>query len=705
MAEIVKDERFRLAERYVEETAVSVFLTGKAGTGKTTFLRHIAEHTAKRFVVLAPTGVAAINACGSTIHSFFSLPLCPYLPDVPELRTEYAMPDSYRHLRKEKIRIIRTLDLLIIDEVSMVRADLLDAVDMTLRRYRRSEAPFGGVQLLLIGDAGQLSPVVTEAERPFLAKVYPSPYFFHSQALQRLPYVTIELETIYRQSDRDFIDILNGIRDNRITESQLRLLNTRVMPVPGEAGDWIRLTTHNRQADDVNATRMAALPSETWTFNARIEGDYPESLYPADPFLTLKEGAQVMFIRNDPDGAFYNGKIGWVRDIDEDQILITDTEGTEVTTGRMTWENLQYGLDDTSGEISQTVMGSFSQFPLRPAWAITIHKSQGLTFDHVIIDAARSFAFGQVYVALSRCRSLEGIILTSPIDRDQLFNDTTVAAYHASFPSEQSVRTALPACRQQYLLQQMQACFNFETLRRLLFTLRKRWREQLEDLYPTQLGSLDTMAHQVLGMEEVATKFRTQLARIHGDETKVTQRLRQAAGYFKPQMEGLALRPLLSVEIDNKAIRKQVDNVAQELIPQWDMHCQTLTEIDENGFSADRCHQIRVETLLGEQRRKRTSKAKATKPETPKVETRDIYSDNRHPELVEALSAWRRERARAEQVPAYYILHQRVLLTIADMAPASEKELLSVPGFGPGLFARYGEDLLKLIAAKTDATP
>ena len=250
---IEKDSLFAIAERYVENTSLSIFLTGKAGTGKTTFLKYIVENTSKRCVVLAPTGVAAVNAHGSTIHSFFSLPLCPYLPDVPELRTEYQMPEQYRRLRKDKIKIIRTLDLLIIDEISMVRADLLDAVDMTLRRYRRNTKPFGGIQLLMIGDAQQLSPVVTEAERPFIERVYKSSYFFNSKALGQVPYITIELQTVYRQSDVGFLNILNAIRDSRISGEQLRQLNSRVNAP--YADDWIRLTTHNWQADGINTAK------------------------------------------------------------------------------------------------------------------------------------------------------------------------------------------------------------------------------------------------------------------------------------------------------------------------------------------------------------------------------------------------------------------------------------------------------------------
>ena len=505
-----KDELFALAEQYVEHTSVSVFLTGKAGTGKTTFLREIVDKTIKRCVVLAPTGVAAVNAQGSTIHSFFSLPLCPYLPDVPELQTEYQLPEQQRRLRKDKIKIIRTLDLLIIDEISMVRADLLDAVDMMLRRYRHSSKPFGGVQLLMIGDAQQLSPVVTEAERPYIERVYPSPYFFYSNALRQLPYVTIELQAIYRQADREFIDILNGVRNARLTPGMLQRLNSRVQAPAGS--DWIRLTTHNAQADSINLSRLEALPGGDRSFGALVEGDFPSSLFPASEQLTLKDGARVMFIRNDRDGRFYNGKLGTVVAMDEDKVTVVTDDGDDIPVERATWDNLQYSLNESSGEIVQEVKGSFHQFPLRLAWAITIHKSQGLTFDHVIIDAGAAFAYGQVYVALSRCRTLDGISLARPITRSLLYADADVSAFNAAFPSPESVVAALDGYRQDYELEQRCACFDFSDLRRLVYSLRKIWRDSLATTYPTQLAKLEIAASEVAECEQVAERFRKQLA-------------------------------------------------------------------------------------------------------------------------------------------------------------------------------------------------
>ena len=690
METILKDRLFDLAEQYVEETSVSLFLTGKAGTGKTTFLRYIVQKTSKRCVVLAPTGVAAVNAQGSTIHSFFSLPLSPYLPDVPELKTEYQLPEQQRRLKKEKIKIIRTLDLLIIDEISMVRADLLDAVDMTLRRYRRSSKPFGGVQLLMIGDARQLSPVVTEAERPFLCRVYPSPYFFHSKALQQLPYLTIELQTIHRQEDASFIEILNGIRDARVTPQLLARLNTRVGAPAGE--DWIRLTTHNAQADEINSSRMDDLPGETTVFPSEVEGDFPEKLYPAASELSLKEGARVMFIRNDSEGRFYNGKLGTIRSIGTDSITVTDDDGSDILLERVEWENLQYALNETTGEIVQEVKGVFRQFPLRPAWAITIHKSQGLTFDHVVVDAGAAFAYGQVYVALSRCRSLEGISLTNPISAHLLLSDAEVSAFNASFPAQHTLEEALPAYQHEYELNLVCACFDFEDLRHQVLTLRKIWRESaLAGLYSAMAEKLERDAATLVDLGEVAGKFRRQLRALGNDKVRRDERIAKACDYFIPLLEGLELEKILAVEVDNAEVRKRLKNVSSDLLPQLRVHLDTLREVKAEGFDARMFRALRLAALLEEGSRSHKTRKKAE-------EARDIYNDNRHPELVEALIAWRREKARELGVPAYVVLHQKTLLGIADAKPDSRAQLLAVFGFGPELWKKYGMEILKVLS-------
>ncbi|MBR1578124.1 MAG: AAA family ATPase [Bacteroidales bacterium] len=696
MNDLQRDPLFDLAEKYVEETSVSLFLTGKAGTGKTTFLRYIVEKTSKRCVVLAPTGVAAINARGSTIHSFFSLPLCPYLPDVQELRNEYQMPERYRRLRKDKVLILRTLDLLVIDEVSMVRADLMDAVDMTLRRVRRSTEPFGGVQLLMIGDARQLSPVVREEERPFLERVYPSPYFFHSKALQQLPYVTLELQKVYRQEDSDFVEILNAVRDARISAGMLQRINARVGAPAGE--DWIRLTTHNHQADSENAARLAALPGDAARLEALVEGEYPEGLYPAAASLELKPGARVMFIRNDPEGRYYNGKLGTVAVLEEDIVRVLADSGEETAVDRQEWQNLQYTLDERSGEIRQEVKGTFRQFPLRPAWAVTVHKSQGLTFDHVVIDIGSAFAFGQVYVALSRCRTLEGISLVRPVRRDLLLSDADVTAFNDAFPAPGQVADALAGHRAAFTLALQCACFSFGTLLREVYYLRKIWRDSLGSLYPAQLERLESAARDLSETEEVAGRFRSQLQSLRNDADRTTERIGQACAYFLPRLETLGLDLFFRVEVDNAEVGKQLKNLAADLVPQWQAHLDTLHEVAEGGFDPVRFRQTRAKALLGEAPVARKSRRKPQ-------EARDVYNDNRHPELVEVLVAWRRRKAAELGVPAYIVLHQKTLLGLADACPATRAEMLAVPGFGPGLWEKCGPEILELLARSVHKGP
>ncbi|HNZ84772.1 MAG TPA: AAA family ATPase, partial [Paludibacteraceae bacterium] len=414
-----------LAWRCVVQTGTLLFLTGKAGTGKTTFLHQLKTTSPKRMVVLAPTGIAAINAGGVTIHSFFQLPFAPYIPG-----TEFATDTKYQ-FNKEKINIIRSLDLLVIDEVSMVRADLLDSVDAILRRYRRTTVPFGGVQLLLIGDLHQLSPVIKEEERRLLEAYYPSSYFFNSKALQKTAYLTIELKQVYRQSEKHFLDLLNQIRDNKATSTTLEELNKRYIPdfIPPAGEEYIRLTTHNHQAQTINDQHLAKISSPAFSYKAQVNGNFPQHAYPADELLTIKEGAQIMFIKNDVSfpKRFYNGKIGKVTHVDEHVIEVQTNDDPEpFSLQKAVWTNAKYVLNKETNEISEDIEGTFEQYPIRLAWAITIHKSQGLTFDKAIIDIASSFAHGQTYVALSRCRTLNGMVLNSPISHRAIIKDAVI---------------------------------------------------------------------------------------------------------------------------------------------------------------------------------------------------------------------------------------------------------------------------------------
>lgn len=692
-----KDDIFEVAERYIKATGMSVFLTGKAGTGKTTFLKYITQTVNKRFVVLAPTGVAAINAGGSTIHSFLQLPLCPYLPDVKELVTEYQMPQKYRSLKKERLKIIRTLELLIIDEISMVRADLLDAVDMSLRRFRRNDKPFGGVQLLMIGDAQQLSPVVKENEWQYMSQVYPSPYFFHSKALSRLPYVTIELQKIYRQKDKEFVNILNSIRENRVDQTLLASLNSRLHAFD-DGDDIIRLTTHNSQADEVNTGKLAALPGEPVLIEADVEGEFPENTFPADRVLALKKGAQVMFIRNDSCGEYYNGKIGKVEEIRSDGVVVvSDTEGNTIYVSAVEWPNLQYGLDETSGEISQTVVGKFRQIPLRIAWAITIHKSQGLTFDRVIIDAGSAFAFGQVYVALSRCRSLEGISLDSPIRMSGIYSDIHVSEFNSRMPSAESVESVLPAQERSYHYERLREVFDFDALYVNVQWLRKMFEDNLLNVYPDQCHGLIDRARRLDECRKTASVFRDQLRRIEAekfaDDTYLNERLEKAVGYFMPVIDESRsyVLTLAELEIDNKEVRKNMKEAWDEATISMEVTAGAMKMIKEGTFSADSFSRLKTECLLRDRSLRPVRRLK-------KVEKKEGEQGIVNEELRERLQQWRMQRFKADNVPAYTIMHQSTLMEIASLIPKTKEELLSIKGLGKAKLEKYGDEILEITA-------
>ena len=690
--------------RYVEQTGVSLFLTGKAGTGKTTFLRDIVASTTKRHVVLAPTGVAAVNAGGVTIHSFFQLPFDPYLPDIKELVTEYQMPDSHKSLSKTKLNIIRTIDLLIIDEISMVRADLMDAIDMVLRRYRRSSRPFGGVQLLMIGDVHQLSPVVTETERPFMEKVYPTPYFFASKALQRINYVTIELTTVYRQQDADFVDLLNHVRNNNIDATTLQVLNARVshsstQQLGHSATPPITLTTHNRQADAINQRHMDALTGERRVFEAHLKGNYPEKSFPCDRTLEVKVGERVMFVKNDSSGGhrYYNGMLGTVTkfiydsDVDKEYIEVINDEGDTIDVNRELWESLKYNLDNKTGAITQEVEGTFSQYPLQPAWAVTIHKAQGLTFDRVSIDAANAFAFGQVYVALSRCRTLEGLTLTTPLTYGVTFNDSFVSHFVSAQPSFEQTSAAIDNFERQYRLEKLMELFGIDDIVHLAERLQEHYGK-LKNIYPTQLSTLNSQLSILLNLQSVSEKFKKQLIRL--DETAQNERALKGAEYYYSQLSTFSSRllPLLDVEIDSKETSKNIKESGDALLESLGVKIACLSAVKEYGYSVQNVQQAKAKQMLNDSKEgnnKRRSKSKG--------EFKTANSTETNSEFTKILRQWRATKAKEEGVRAYTILQQKALNAIATNLPRTPSELKRQIGVGPKTIERYGDELLSLV--------
>ena len=689
--------QIELARRYVEQTGVSVFLTGKAGTGKTTFLHDIVASTTKRHAVVAPTGVAAINAGGVTIHSFFQLPFDPYLPDIKELVTEYQMPDKYKSLSKNKQNIIRTLELFIIDEVSMVRADLLDAIDMTLRRVRRSSRPFGGVQLLLIGDVHQLSPVVTETERPYMERVYPSPYFFASKALQQINYVTIELTRVYRQQDAAFVDLLNHVRDNNIDAPTLAALNARVgKPQKGA----ITLTTHNRQADAINRRHMEALHGEQRRFEAIVKGNYPDKALPCDQSLEVKVGERVMFVKNDSSGGhrYYNGMLGTVtaflREEDKDHIEVISDDGDTIAVNRELWESMKYSLDAKTNEIKQEVEGTFCQYPLQAAWAVTIHKAQGLTFDRVVIDAADAFAFGQVYVALSRCRTLEGLSLSTPLTAGVAFNDTSVSHFVSAQPSFEQTSMAADDYERQYRMEKLMELFGIDDLVHLADKLYEHYGK-LKNIYPNLVQALNTKISTLMDLQVVSEKFKAQLMRI--DPSNQELRARQGAEYFQGKLAEVAamLPTLLDVDIDNKVTAERVKDNGSKFAETLGMKLSCLTAVIKDGYSVQTVQRTKVDYLMNnEGKEKKTGRERAPKQVKP---TKQSGGDNMNTDLATALRNWRALKAAEQNVPAYVILQQKALQAIATNMPHTIAELKRQLGVGEKTVQRYGAELLDII--------
>lgn len=683
-----------LARRYVEQTGVSVFLTGKAGTGKTTFLHDIVANTTKRHAVVAPTGVAAINAGGVTIHSFFQLPFDPYLPDVKELVTEYQMPERYKALSKNKQNIIRTLELLIIDEVSMVRADLLDAIDMTLRRVRRSSRPFGGVQLLLIGDVHQLSPVVTEAERPYMERVYPSPYFFASKALQQINYVTIELTKVYRQQDAAFVDLLNHVRDNNIDSATLAALNARVGTSQKDA---ITLTTHNRQADAINRRHMDALHGEQRTFDAIVKGNYPDKALPCDQRLEVKMGERVMFVKNDSSGGhrYYNGMLGTVagflREDDKDYIEVVSDDGDTIAVNRELWESMKYSIDTKTNDITQEVEGTFCQYPLQAAWAVTIHKAQGLTFDHVVIDAADAFAFGQVYVALSRCRTLEGLSLSSPLTAGVAFNDTSVSHFVSAQPSFEQTSVAADDYERQYRMEKLMELFGMDDLVHLADKLNEHY-SKLKNIYPDLVQAFNTKISTLLELQAVSEKFKAQLVRI--DNAAQQLRAQQGAEYFQGKLaEVAALLPtLLEVDIDNKVTAERIKDNGARFADALGLKLSCLTAVVKEGYSVQTVQRAKVDYLMNHDgKEKKTSRERAAKT------AKQSGGDSMNTDLATALRNWRSLKAAEQNVPVYVILQQKALQAIATNMPHTVAELKRQLGVGEKTVQRYGAELLDIV--------
>ena len=738
------NEQLDLAWQFVERTGVNVFLTGKAGTGKTTFLRRLKERSPKRLVVVAPTGVAAINAGGVTIHSFFQFPLAPYIPG----GSFNAKDEKYR-FSKEKKNIIRTLDLLVIDEISMVRADLLDQIDAVLRLHKDRHRPFGGVQLLMIGDLSQLAPVVKDGEWSLLREYYRTPYFFGSHALQQTQHVTIELTHVYRQTDRSFIDILNEVRENRLTPESLARLNSRVVEsgemkdgsgkmkdepkvagrrekqsgevmaegshpednsplsslnFPLDSEGTIRLTTHNATANRYNEERMDALKGVRFTFKALVTGTFPESSYPAEERLVLKKGCQVMFLKNDSQGSrYYNGKLGIVSAIDAKRICVRGIDdGEEIEVDPDVWTNARYVIDKETKEIREEIEGEFRQYPLRLAWAITVHKSQGLTFDRAVLDVNAAFAAGQVYVALSRCRSLEGLVLTAPLSPSSVKTDALVTDY-MNVELEQAQHTAghLSTLERDYYLTMLTELFNFKTLEVDFHRMLRLIDEHLYKVYPLLLKEYKQAdARMAKEITAVSATFYRQYAALVMESADYTadellaERIHKAANYFLERLDDF-MAPLMeraALDSDNQEVKERLVEATYNLKQSFAQKRYLLARVVKNGFNVSTYLKDKAMGLLNAEPAKRERKKSA--PE--KVEV-DRNADIRHPRLFHKLRAWRSERAEELGRPVYGVLTQKALIGITNELPTSGRELLRMPGFGKKSLEMFGKEILAIV--------
>ncbi len=701
--EFQSNPQLELAYNFLQYTNQNIFLTGKAGTGKTTFLRNLKKQSPKRMVVVAPTGVAAINAGGVTIHSFFQMSFGPQIPVDPNQQRPVVIPEDgnvaagIKRFSREKINIMRSLDLLVIDEISMVRADILDGIDEVLRRYKNRYKPFGGVQLLMIGDLQQLAPVVKEDDWAILKPYYDTCFFFSSHALKRSKFIGIELNHIFRQSDQKFIDLLNKVRENRMDAATLQELNQRHIPGfnPEEKEGYITLTTHNYQSQQINDSKLGQLVTKSHKFTATVQGEFPEYSYPTDPELELKIGAQVMFVKNDTEKRFYNGKIGKITGIDDDLVnVLCPDETFPIEVERTEWQNAKYSLNETTQEIDEEVIGTFTQFPLKLAWAITIHKSQGLTFEKAIIDARASFAHGQVYVALSRCKTLEGLVLSSPIAEFSVKNDTTVIQFSDEVERNQPGPAELEQSRKEYVKQLLSELFDFKPMERQIQYLLRLWEEHQSQL----LGTLKTNLQGITiplqtELINVAEKFDNQLRHLittmpnaEGNE-QLQERVRKAADYFSGKLISIVEEPFsgATFDTDNKTIRKSFNDAADKL--RKEIHTQKVClELCKSGFN--------LKTYL------ETKSKAAIEPTESKQKAKSSGSSSSttiNPEFFTRLKKWRDQKAELLNVELRRVLPQKTMLEIAEALPANKRELLSMKGMGGTRVKQFGKEILEMV--------
>lgn len=683
---------YTLAKEFVTETNRTLLITGKAGTGKTTFLRQLKELTGKQMAIVAPTGIAAINAGGTTMHSFFQLPFNAFIPS-PEGKKNLLEKSRITSNRR---KVLQELELLVIDEISMVRADTLDAVDTILRsiRYRHNQA-FGGVQVVFFGDLFQLSPVVTDEHKKIINDYYPSPYFFNSKVLSQNAPLHIEFDKIFRQNNADFIHILNEVRNNCLSTESLQLLMKRYQPefLPKDNDEYVTLTTHNYKADKINADEMNKLTGKTVCYKAITEGDFGEKNYPTEKDLMLKMGAKVMIIKNDTGTPrkFYNGKIGIVKQLNNDEITILSLDdNTEIKINRMEWENVSYKSNPKTLKIEEEIIGKFVQFPLRLAWAITIHKSQGLTFKKAVIDAGDAFAAGQVYVALSRCTSLEGIILKSKINPNSLQNDNRIIEFETHKAAADQLERILSASSSEFREQLLHKIYSFDDEIRCCNKLIQLTEKETGSFNKETLKFLNELIVKLKVINDTGIQFKEQLSKIIRsfpvNETFLAQRLDSSISYFTEKNKSIIQTITESpASTDNKENAKDYNDNIKSIFEAIVMKTHIMM-LMRHPFQPAQYFEIRNKFVLPEFNVNAYSKTNTGK--NIKV---------KHPILYHQLLELRNKICDPADLPIYLVASNKTLQEMADYLPTTEKEMLLIHGLGKTKVNKYGKRFLKII--------
>lgn len=696
-------DSFQFASDFINYTNKSIFLTGKAGTGKTTFLKYCKETGIKNTAVVAPTGVAAMNAGGTTIHSFFQLPFTPFLPMGSHLGGNNGVNDknslvSRLRLTNDRKEVMQKLELLIIDEISMVRCDVLDAIDTILRHVRnRYSKPFGGVQVLLIGDMYQLPPVVKDEEWQILLPHYKSQFFFNSQVMESNPPVYIELDKIYRQNDATFVNVLNMVRNNEMNSEGFELLHSRYLPNfnPPKEERYITLTTHNNKADAINFKELNELKGKIINFSALIEGEFYEKSYPADLQLKLKVGAQVMFIKNDTEKIrrYFNGKIGVIEKIEDEKILVLcngDIKPIEVKKEK--WKNIRYAIDNATNQVEENEIGSFTQFPLRLAWAITIHKSQGLTFEKAIIDAGEAFAPGQVYVALSRCTSLQGMILHSRINNNSLHSDYRITSFAKTQKTSEAQIQILFESKRQYQQEEIKKLFDFSELKLNAKAVLSFVVAQHISFNITTQPSIEQIHASILHVDSIAKKFEPQLnhlldlQELPENNEMLQKRLMAAAHHFINDLENVkSLINACPAETDSKLISTEFNKLFLELFNNVFLRLHLLKGC-QNGFAINNYLQ-----------HKRTYTRQLLSSNAYAGKSKNIRTESPHPELYKLLRKKRDTLCEERGVPVFLITGSASLEEMALFLPQTFDELNRISGFGPAKTKQFGAHFLEII--------